>query len=202
MTTSFSSKELDAINYIIGAVGQAPVTNVDTLSPDIAIAYDTLIQTNKQVQAEGWHFNTEKEYPFTPDNNGDILIPANVLQLDLSHSYANLCYDPVIRDGKLYDKKEHTYTWTEQVECDVLWLIPFDDVPQPISHYIVTKAATHASQKLVGTSELFELLSVIQNEARANALTYDTQQGDHSFFGDTEGMQYYQSFVPYKSLER
>ena len=76
--------ELAAVNQILGAVGQAPVTTLDQTNPDVAIAYDTLVEVNREIQSEGWVFNTEEEYPFNQDVNGEILIPDNILLLDLS----------------------------------------------------------------------------------------------------------------------
>lgn len=198
----YSTTELDAINYILGAVGQAPVTSIDTLNPDVAIAYDTLQQENRQIQQEGWTFNWEYEYPFNPDVNGNILIPDNVLQLDLSDVYENRGIEVVRRDGKLYNKTHHTYTWEDQVKCDVMWFIAFDDVPPIIQQYIQAKAALEASQKMVGDSSMFQMLNTKVNQTRASAIEYETSQGDYSFFGRSEGMRYYNSFQPYNSLMR
>lgn len=198
----YSTTELDAINYILGAVGQAPVTTIDPLNPDIAIAYDTLQQENRQIQQEGWTFNWEYEYPFTPDNNGDIAIPDNVLQLDLSDVYENRGIEVVRRDGKLYNKTDHTYTWDKQLKCDVMWLFPYDDVPPIIQQYIQAKAALEASQKMIGDSSIFQLLSTKVAQTKASAIEYETSQGDFSFFGRSIGMNYYNSYQPYKSLMR
>lgn len=198
----YSTTELDAINYILGAVGQAPVTTIDQLNPDVAIAYDTLQQENRQIQQEGWTFNWEYEYPFTPDNNGNIAIPNNVLQLDLSDVYENRGIEVVKRDGKLYNKTDHTYTWEKQVKCDVMWLFPFDDVPPIVQQYIQAKAALEASQKMIGDKTIFQLLNTKVAQAKASAVEYETNQGDFSFFGRSLGMDYYNSYQPYNTLMR
>ncbi len=198
----YSTTELDAINYILGAVGQAPVTTIDQLNPDVAIAYDTLQQENRQIQEEGWTFNWEYEYPFTPDTNSEILIPQNVLQLDLSDVYENRGIDVVRRDGKLYNKTDHTYTWDKQVKCDVLWLFNYDDVPPVIQQYIQAKAALEASQKMVGDTSMFQMLSQKVALTRAAAIEYETSQGDFSFFGRSLGLNYYNSYQPYNTLMR
>ena len=74
--TTNAAQELPAINQILASVGQAPVTTLDQTNPDVAIAYDTLIQVSREIQSEGWTFNTEHDYPFTPDSNNEILIPS------------------------------------------------------------------------------------------------------------------------------
>jgi hypothetical protein len=199
---TFTPLELDAVNYILGAIGQAPVTDLDQLNPDVAIAFDTLQQTNKQIQEEGWAFNREYEYPFTPDNNGHIVIPSNVLQLDLSGTYENASKDSVIREGKLYDKTDHTFIWEEQVSCDVLWLFSYSDVPPPIRQLIVTTAAKHTSQKVIGDATLYSMIDDRVNEARANAVEYETTQGDYSMFGSSKNLTFYSSYQPFKTLAR
>ena len=35
---------------------EAPVTTLDQTNPEVAIAYDTLLQVSKEVQSEGWTF--------------------------------------------------------------------------------------------------------------------------------------------------
>ena len=84
--TTNATEELPAVNQILSSVGQAPVTTLDQTNPDVAIAYDTLLQVSREVQSEGWTFNTELEYEDTTDSNKEYVIPNNMLQVDLSHS--------------------------------------------------------------------------------------------------------------------
>ena len=56
-----ASTELDAINTILMSVGESPVNTLDTQSPEVAIAQKTLRQVCREVQAEGWAFNSEIE---------------------------------------------------------------------------------------------------------------------------------------------
>ena len=88
--TTNATQELAAINEILASVGQAPVTTLDQTNPDVAIAYNTLLQVSREVQAEGWTFNQEYNYKFTPDTNDEILIPNNVLLMDASEVFANV----------------------------------------------------------------------------------------------------------------
>ena len=50
--------ELEAINRMLSAIGQAPVTTVEETNPDVAICKRTLYQVSQEVQSEGWTFNT------------------------------------------------------------------------------------------------------------------------------------------------
>lgn len=196
------STELDAVNQILGAVGQAPVTTLDDTNPDVAIAYDTLQEVNREVQAEGWGFNTETEYPFNPDVNGEILIPANVLMIDLSDRYENRGIDVVTRNGKLYNKIGHTFVFNQQVKCDVVWLMDYTDLPTPARDYVVTRASVQASTKMVGDSTVYQMLQQKESMARANLMEYDCNQGDYSIFGHPRGSNFYTSYQPFQALAR
>jgi hypothetical protein len=199
--TTNAQTELQAVNEILASVGQAPVTTLDQTNPDVAIAYDTLIQVSREVQAEGWTFNREYEYPFTPDNNDEIQIPGNVLQLDLTPDYRDK--DAVIRSGKLYDRTAHTYKWTDaEVKCDVLWYFDWVDLPIPVKDYIVARAATIVSSRIVGDSTQYQMLQQREAYTRAMALEYECNQGNYTFFGHPRGENYYNSYEPYKALYR
>ena len=199
-----ATQELPAINQILSSCGQAPVTTLDQTNPDVAIAYDTLLQVSREVQAEGWTFNKEYHYEFTPDNDDQILIPSNILQIKLTENSANMDKDGVRRSGKLYDRHNHTYDWTDDtVECDIVWEFDWVDLPQPIQDFIVARSATFVSQRIVGDTEQYQMLQQQEAYMRALALEYETQQGQFTFFGHPQGhTNYYQSYQPFHALSR
>ena len=202
--TTNATKELPAINQILSSCGQAPVTTLDTTNPDVAIAYDTLLQVTREVQSEGWTFNKEYHVEFKPDDDDFILIPNNILQIKLTNNSSNTDHDGVRRDGKLYDRFNHTYKWTDNVvECDVVWEFDWVDLPQPIQDFIVARTATFVSQRIVGDQAQYQMLQQQEAYSRALALEYETQQGQFTFFGHPEGQtNYYQSYQPFQALSR
>jgi len=203
--TTGSKTELQAINQILASVGQAPVTTLERTNPDVAISYDTLLQVSREVQSEGWTFNREYSYPFTPNGDNEIPYPPNVLQLDASNDpsyYKGREYDTIRREGKLYDRRNHTYKFNDTLYCDVKWYFDWDDLPIPIQDYITAKASTMVSSRLVGDSKQYQTL--LQQEAftRAMALEYETEQGDYSYFGGTREQNNYLPYTPLKALQR
>ena len=203
--TTNATAELPAINQILSSCGQAPVTTLDQTNPDVAIAYDTLLQVNREVQAEGWPFNREPHYEFTPDTNDEISIANNILQIKLSDSGTNGQYDGIRRSGKLYDRLHHRYTWPDhsKVECDVVWEFDWVDIPEPIQNFIVARAASITSQRIVGDPNQYEMLQSQEAFARSTALEYETSQGEYSIFGHPyDKSNYYNSYKPYQALRR
>jgi hypothetical protein len=199
--TTNAQTELKAVNEILASVGQAPVTTLDQTNPDVAIAYDTLLQVSREVQAEGWTFNREYNYPFKPAANKFISIPNNVIALDLATDYR--AYDAIRRDGRLYDKINHTYEWNEeQLLCDVVWYFDWIDLPIPIQDYIVARAAAVTSSRIVGDPNQFQVIQQREAYTRAMALEYECNQGDYTFFGHPKGGNFYTSYQPYHALSR
>ena len=204
--TTNAAQELPAINQILSSCGQAPVTTLDQTNPDVAIAYDTLLQVSREVQAEGWTFNKEFHYEFTPDSNDEIVIPNNILQIKLSKNSANVDYDGIRRNGKLYDRQHHTYKWediTTPIEMDIVWEFDWVDLPQPVQDFIVARSSALVSQRIIGDQAQYQMLQQQEAFARAMALEYDTQQGQYTFFGHPQGLtNYYQSYEPFHALQR
>ena len=202
--TTNATKELPAVNQILTSCGQAPVTTLDQTNPEVAIAYDTLLQVSRETQSEGWTFNKEFHYEFVPDVNKEIIIPNNVLQIKLSENSQNTTYDGVRRNGKLYDRQNHRYTWEySPIECDVVWEFDYIDLPEPITNYITARAASLTSSKIVGDNAQYQRLAQQEGLLRALALEYETQQGQFTMFGHPQGQQnYYQSYQPFHALQR
>ena len=201
--TTNATAELPAINQILSSCGQAPVTTLDTTNPDVAIAYDTLLQVSREVQAEGWSFNKEYHVEFTPDTDDYIIIPNNIIQIKLTENSNNMEYDAIRRNGKLYDRAHHTDKWTEDIiECDVVYEFDWVDLPQPIQDFITARTAALVSQRIVGDATQYQMLQQQEAYARAMALEYETQQGDYTFFGHPAGQNYYNSYQPYHVLYR
>ena len=202
--TTNATAELPAINQILSSCGQAPVTTLDTTNPDVAIAYDTLLQVSREVQAEGWSFNKEYHVEFTPDTDDYIIIPNNIIQIKLTENSNNMEYDAIRRNGKLYDRAHHTDKWTEDIiECDVVYEFDWVDLPQPIQDFITARTAALVSQRIVGDATQYQMLQQQESYARALALEYETQQGQYTFFGHPQGQtNYYQSYQPFQALKR
>ena len=197
--------KLDAVNTIISNIGQAPVAALDTGNPLAATAQLVLEEVTKTVQAEGWAFNRENEYPIHLDTNDELVIPTDVMQIDLpALSDGSL----VRRSGKLYDKTNHSYDLSDYadfngiVKCDIIWEFDFEDIPAAVQHYITIRAANVFAGRSVGSTEAVRFGQQEETLARAAAIEYETQQGDFNMFGDVRGLNVYNSYRPRHSLYR
>ena len=183
---------LAAVNTIISNIGQAPVTALDTGNPLVEMAEQILDEVTRATLAEGWEHNTERDYPFTPDATGVINIPLNVLTLD---DRPGSGAQTVIRDGKLYDRVAHSYTFKGQQRLDVTWLFDFEELPEAFKNYITIRAANVFAGRSVGSQEAVTFGQREETIARATLLEYDTQQGDYTIFADRNGGDRYQQLA-------
>tara|TARA_X000001382_G_scaffold38713_2_gene25866 strand:- start:2505 stop:3128 length:624 start_codon:yes stop_codon:yes gene_type:complete len=197
--------ELNAINEVLAAIGQAPVTTVDQTNPDVSIIQQTLANVSREVQSEGWHFNKESSYKLTPQADKTIPIPDNMLSLDLDAKYYG-AKDVVRRNGKLYDKwrepRELAYTFDSPVYVDVIWFTEYSDIPTPIQDYIVARTAALVSTRIVGDATQYQILQARELNKRANALEYDCNSADYTYFGHPRGDNSYNPYQPYRALYR
>ena len=203
------STELDAVNSILMSVGETPVNTLTVQSPEVAIAQKTLRQVCREIQAEGWSYNTENQYPIDLDTNNQCIIPNNVLQLDLNIFEHGKDYDIVRRSDngvmKVYDKKNHTFTFENcsKLYFDIIWMLDFEDLPQAFKDYITIRASRIASNRMVNSQPSAKLLEADEAAARALAMEYEMKQADHNIFSD---FQYQQDantvYRPFKVLRR
>ena len=204
--TTNATEELPAINEILASVGQAPVTTLDQTNPDVAIAYNTLLQVSREVQAEGWTFNTEFDVTKQTDSNKEYSIPNNMLQVDLTQNPNSFDKSVVRRGGKLYDKYNHTYEISSEangdIKLDIVYHFDWVDLPTPVQDYIVARAASIVSSRIVGDGQQYQILQQKEIQCRALALEYECNQGDYTFFGHPTGRNYYKSYQPYHALYR
>ena len=193
--------ELSSVNSILAAIGSAPVTTLDFANPEVALCYNLLQESCVDVQAEGWNFNREDRYPLTPDENGFIYYPDNVAQLDISEGQVYRDTDVIQREGKLYDRLNHTFEFSGTLHCDITWLFNFTDLPLVFRRYITFKAAGRAAAQLMMDKEQVQLVTAQESFTRAACMEYECNQGDYTFFG-TPPNTAYRSYQPYRTLAR
>ena len=199
MATTHKLTKLSAVNIILSNVGQSPITSLDSANPLSALAEQILDEVSHAFQSEGWAFNTEQDYPFTPDSNKNISIPSNILSLDMVETAP---FETVIRNGKLYDKRKHTFDFEETVYLKVVWYFDFVELPEVCKQYIAVRAANLFANRAVGSAEVVKYSEREEILARAAVMEYETQQGDYNIFNDRAGGKEFDSYLPYNAVYR
>ena len=194
------TSKLQAVNQILSNIGQAPATTLETTNPQVSLATDLLDQVSIDVQSEGWVFNSEQEYPFTPDIvSKEILIPDNVLRIDLPWGTEA---SVVIRSGKLYDRVKHSYKWDKQQQLNVTWLFDFTDLPEAAKQYVTIRAANLFAMRMTGSAEVAKYSEREEANARAALIEYECNQGDYSIFSNGSDVNPMRTYRPADSIWR
>ena len=119
--------QLAAVNTMLGYIGEAPVNSISNtaeLPVSAANAITILDETSKEIQSEGWHFNTEKEVSMTGNvSTGTITLDSDILQID--HEGAE-DIDIVQRGTSLFDRKNNTNVFTSTFKVTVVKELPWD----------------------------------------------------------------------------
>ena len=203
-TTTDTDTELSAVNAILGAIGQSPVTTIVFDNPEVGVIYNLLRDSNIDVQAEGWHFNSEKHVTYTPDaTTGKIVIGNDILKMDVTEGWRKRVYDVVKRGGYLYDKYDHTDDWSDHTEInlDVIRAYSFEDLPAVFKRYIIARASRRAATQLVANQELVKLLATQESFARASCIEYECNQANTTMFGFPED-SVHTTYQPWRNLRR
>ncbi len=203
-TTIDTETELSAVNAILGAIGQSPVTSIDKTNPEIGFIYNILRDSNVDLQAEGWHFNTEKHVTYTPDSTtGKVAIGNDILKMDTTDGWVDRTHDVVKRNGFLYDKQSHSddFSGHTTILLDIVKLISFADLPEVFKRYIIYRSSVRAATQLIGNPQLASLLGQQEALSRAAIMEYECNQGNHSMFGFPEDSSY-QTYQPWRNLAR
>ncbi|BBA26454.1 tail protein [Pectobacterium phage PPWS4] len=179
-----SVAELDAVNDILAAIGEAPVnTLMDDSNADVANARRILNTTNRKVQSKGWTFNIEEGAVLQPDVFSNLIDYSNdylsVMSTGSTSVYIN-------RGGYLYDRTALTDQFTAPVSVNLIRLRAFDDMPECFRTLIVTEAARMFNSRYFGAPEIEAVLRSEILEAKAACMEYEMDYGKYNMLdGDS-----------------
>ena len=175
--------QLEAVNSMLGHIGESPVDSIATpsaLPVSASTALTILDEVSREVQSDGWHFNTEKDVTLSPDagNSDKIVLDTDVIEADvLDHSS-----DIVPRGLTLYDRKENTTAFTKDIKVTLTRLLDWDSLPEPARRYITLRAARVLQGRIVGSRELEALIARDEYMAKARLEEFDAKSSDRTIF--------------------
>jgi len=177
-----ASNRNKALNQVLRFINIPPVSSI-TASDTSYTADKLLSELEKIVQAEGWHFNTERDFTLTRDVNNEILlsqVALPVLHVD-ADKYQDYKHNIVIRNNKLWDVNKSVSTFSSDVKVELVLQQTWDNIPVPIQRYIIARTAKELSATM-GRADAVQALAVEENRAKVEATQYDEEQGDYSIF--------------------
>jgi hypothetical protein len=183
------STELEAVNQMLSAIGDSPVNQLDTATnAEARVAKQILDEVSRDVQSRGWHFNTEPDYTITRDSDNHINLPTTAVRFDIkSELYPSL--DVTQRGSKMYDRKDHTFVFDQDLKGEIIILLAFTDLPQPARAYITVRASRIFQDRVVGSEDLLRVLAADEATALATLKDFDDDTADYTIFDNLDAYQ-------------
>ena len=103
----------------------------------------------------------------------------------------------------MYDRKNNTYIFDEDLTCNVTYFRNFDEIPESARRYINIRAARVFVDRLVGDDGLRTYTAQDEARARANLMENDMDNADHNVLsGDPNLNNAMNTFTPADVLNR
>lgn len=177
--------ELEAVNECLANIGQSPVSTLaGSLGVDTQIALGYVRAVSRELQSQGWYFNTEYNYPLTPNVDGDIIPPSNTLSIDTDADDVDL--DLIQRGTRIYDRGNRTYTFTRPIRFRITLGLPFEELPEAARRYISLRAARIFKNRVEGTSDGEDQTDEMM--ALAHLKADESRNADHNMLTDNYGV--------------
>lgn len=180
--------KLQAVNLMLSNIGESPVSTLTGAEGDVFVATAIVIldETARAVLNDRWEFNFDQDYLLTPDGSGYINITDDMLAVDTSSRSSQV--DVAVRAGKLYNKTNQTFVFTDSLYCDVTWEFAFADCPQYIRQYMAVRAARVFARRMLGDTTGAQLTEDDEKTARADAKRAEMKNADRNMMeGAKEG---------------
>ena len=173
--------ELDAVNAMLLSIGESPINTLDGALPaDALIATQILGRVSREIQSQGWHFNSETAVPLTPDVNGFVTLPSNVARVDINQGY-HPSLDCIQRGLKLYNRSDHTYVFSlDTVYVDIVYLLAFTDLPETARKFIIIRAGRKFQDQVVGSGTLHDFTQEDEMWAKIDMENAEAESADYN----------------------
>ena len=178
-----STSILNAVNILLGVIGEAPIAAVDEGHVTGVMAEKILEETSRAVQSHGWRWNTE---PFTiePDSSQYLNVPANALGAHFPRATSSS--ELVLRNGRVYDIKQRQYTFDTKLELQLILQLPWEELPEEARRYITIKSARLFADRLVGDQAMHTYTQQEEYEAKASLWRAETGQQYRTIFDNPD----------------
>ena len=175
MTKPTSMTELEAVNVLLTTIGEAPVnTLTGNQVTDVSIAKQVLNEVSREVQAQGWHFNTEDGVELSPDGFKEIIVPADTARIDARD------YNIVRREGKLFDLDKRSYEFSSKIKVSIVYFQDFLQLPDVAKKYITTRASRIFSDRLLNSETIHKMTSRDEQKALIDLKEYQGDTADYN----------------------
>lgn len=174
------TSELEAVNDVLEAISQAPLSSLAAIPTiDGRQALNRLRQVSTEIQAKGWYFNTNYDFELPVSLNGEVILPAATLYVDIVPSGIG-CGAATERNGKLFNVETNSFDFGDYtvVRVDLVQELPWDHLQEVARRAIVTRAARRFAQRKLGDPNLAQYTADDERLAHIELRKHDNKQAD------------------------
>lgn len=174
--------ELDAVNNIIGTIGEAPIDSIDDMTDVDAInALRILRDVSRQEQARGWSFNKSPHFTLTPNaDNKKINWNDNFLYLKDNGDRKLIRYESYVKD-----LMNDTVVFESPLDVEIVLYVPYEYLPEQMRKYILAKACFVFQSRYFGDDMLTKVTQQEVQEAWQHLQEFEIDNNNFSMLDNT-----------------
>jgi hypothetical protein len=166
------STKLNAINVMLGVIGEAPINSLNEISEIVEadLAKRILEETSREVQSMKLSFNTYLNYELQPNTNSKIDLPNNTLRFSASKKGDKF----VQRGNYVFNRNNNSFIFETNINVDLTILLDYEEIPEIARYYIMIRAARKFQERILGSETLFGFTAREEEIARMNLIEFET----------------------------
>jgi len=197
--------ELEAINTLLSVIGEAPIDSLSDITvneiTDSTLARKALNEVSRDVQSEGWSWNTDRGVTFTKDKTNEIKLPASALKV-VFPSVGDGNY--VARGLRVYDRNRQSYDMSDVesvTATQVVSQLDWEDMPHAAQQYITIRAARIYSDRFLNSDAIYVYTSNDEQYARSMLIRSEEREGgDNMLYGNNIGAGQGIGYLPVQGM--
>ena len=185
MASNTRTTKLESVNTMLSTIGESPINTLTGILPvDATLAINILDEVNREVQSQGWKFNSSYKVSLTRDVNNKIPIGNDVMHIEFNHLRENRSsYDPVLRGSFLYNLSSESFVWDKDFsDVHVIYLLNFEDIIEQARRYITVRASRIFHDRTLGANAIHRFSKEDELRAMSFLKQAEASVADHSIF--------------------
>ncbi len=176
--------QLYAVNTLLQVINELPLESETDIEKVLEgqMAKTVLVETTKEVLAEGWDFNKDDNYIMPADSNGFIAVPANILDI------SSVDGDVIMRDWRLYSKSNQSAIFEEAQAMNIIWDTPFNSLTHPLRNYITVRAARKFQARTIMDTSVYSYTQQDEEDAYIIARRSEGNTGRYNILTSSYGV--------------
>lgn len=161
---------LQAVNEILGSMGEAPINTIEEIdNVDAQNALNMLTNVTEQIEMKGWTFNQVDEYTLTPDKFKKV-IPWDSTLLVAQTSDGNYIRN---QGGLVFDVSNNTSVFEAPLTISATFYVPFEEMPSVFRQWATVRTARLFVSRFMGDPDLMQELTREEQECYRAVMEYE-----------------------------